>query len=674
MTTLGTGVDDAVRRIEMSYEVRGMRENLTSYDNATVSSGSVVNDVEFAYNDFSQLTQDYQAHGGAVNTSTSPKVQYGYANGSANTVRPSTLTYPDGRVISYSYGTSTGIDDAASRVAAIVDDDVSATHLVDYSYLGSGRSAQSVNSPMGSGFVIADYTQPEIKWTMADLTGTNDPDTGDIYSGFDRFGRVKDNRWYGYGAMADADRIKYGYDRSSNRIWRQNTVADALSKHFDELYGNDLINRLKDLERGTLNSNKDAITNESFAECWSLDETGNWQKYLEDTDGDGTWDLNQSRTNNKVNEITNITESAGPSWATPAYSKAGNMTTIPQSADPIKSYTATYDAWNRLVKLIDADSSDTVAEYEYDGAKRRTIQKSYASGTIDETRHLYYTEPSKWQVIEERVGTSTTPEQQHIWGLRYIDDILLRDRDTNNNGTLNERLYGMQDANWNVTALNNTSGEVQERYAYSAYGTPMFLTAAFGNRASSSYDWNTLYAAYNWDTFSQMFCVRNRWCHPILGCWIQRDPFGISSGTNLYQYVGSRSLTTRDASGLLAAETLGGAFATCVAVGGPACATVAIALGIGVAVLLALIALGYGITQLIDWAREQDWDCDRPVGCAPCPGRQVFLVDGPMADPYDSSDVYVECDISEQSVTPPCICIYWCGPAIGTRQTAGMMF
>jgi len=95
------------------------------------------------------------------------------------------------------------------------------------------------------------------------------------------------------------------------------------------------------------------------------------------------------------------------------------------------------------VKLV--DGANTVSEYKYDGAKRRTIQKSYVSGTLDETRHLYYTEPKKWQVIEERIGTSTNPEQQHVWSLRYIDDCILRDRDTTNNGTLDERLYPQGD-------------------------------------------------------------------------------------------------------------------------------------------------------------------------------------------------------------------------------------
>ena len=97
MTTLGIGVDGGVRRIASTYEVRGMREKLTSYDNATVGSGSVAGDVQSTYNDFGQIIHDYQAHGGAVNTSTTPKVQYCYANGSAKPIRPATITYPDGR-------------------------------------------------------------------------------------------------------------------------------------------------------------------------------------------------------------------------------------------------------------------------------------------------------------------------------------------------------------------------------------------------------------------------------------------------------------------------------------------------------------------------------------------------------------------------------------------------
>jgi YD repeat-containing protein len=483
VTALDTGVDGAVRRISTEYEVRGMRETITSWGNATVGSGSIVNQVQFTYNDFGQLTTGYQSHSGAVNTSTTPKVQYGYANGSANTIRPTTLTYPDGRVLTYDYGSTDSMADALSRIESIVDDDVSSTHLVDYSYLGLSK------------FVETDYTEPDMEYTLVGTAGGNDPDTGDIYRGLDRFGRIKDSDWYDYGSAADVDRIKYGYGRVGNRLWRENVVARSLGKYFDEKYLYDEIKRLKDMERGELTSGESAITNLQFAQCWGLDETGNWKTFREDDDGDGSWDLNQNRTANKVNEIIDVTESTGPSWVTPAYSAAGNMTTVPKPADPTASFTATYDAWNRLVKLVDTTSSNTVAEYEYDAAKRRVTQRSYTGGTLLETRHLFYTEPRKWQVIEERVDSDTAPNRQFVWGFRYIDDLVMRDRDTTGNGTLDERRYALQDANWNVTSTVDTGGTVQQRMAYQAYGTPEFLTSTFASGTNSD-DWETLFAGY----------------------------------------------------------------------------------------------------------------------------------------------------------------------------------
>ena len=537
MTTLGTGVDGAVRRLSTAYEVRGMKSKLTSWNDASVSSGDVVNECQFAYNGFRQLATEYQSHGGAVNTSTSPKVQYSYASGSANTIRSTGITHPNGRMVSYDYGTSNGINDAISRVDAVKD---GATALAQYSYLG------------GAAFVITDYTEPDINWTLADLAGSNDPDTGDIYSGFDRFGRVKDNRWYNYGTSSDTDRIKYGYDRNGNRTYRENTVATANSAKFDEQYLYDLLDRLKHMDRGQLTALKDSITDKTFAQCWSLDPTGNWKKFLEDDNGDGTWDLNQSRTANEVNEISNITESTGPSWVTPAYNRAGNMTTMPKVADPTTGQTCTYDAWNRLVKV--AEGANTISAYTYDAAKRRIIQKSYTSGTLSETRHIYYTEPSKWQVIEERVGTSpdsADAERQFVWGLRYIDDLILRDRDTDANGSLNERLYTMQDANWNVTAITNASGTVQERYNYAAYGMPTFLNSTFGSRAASMFEWETLYCGYRWESESGLFHVRNRVYLPTLGKFLTRDPLGLAAGINLYLYAYASPINLTDPSGLL---------------------------------------------------------------------------------------------------------------------------
>jgi YD repeat-containing protein len=550
VTSLGSGVDGAVRRISTTYEVRGMAEKIASWNGETVGSGSVVNEVKFTYNDFGQITADYQAHSGTVNTSTTPKVQYGYANGSANTIRPTTITYPNGRMITFSYGAADSMNDALSRIDSVVDDDAGSTHLADYSYLGVGPAGgllPTVNSPFNPGAVEVDYTEPDIKYTLVGTAGGNDPDTGDIYRGMDRFARIKDCYWYNYGTSTDVDRIKYGYDRNGNRTYRENTVATAAGAYFDEKYLHDLIDRLKQMERGALDSGHSTLNHLQFAQRWGLDATGNWRSFLEDSDGNGTWDLDQTRTANKVNEIADVTESAGPSWVTPVYNRAGNMTTIPKPADPAESFTATYDAWNRLVRI--EDGANKLAEYEHDGAKRRTVKKTYVSGELDETRHFYYTDPSRWQVLEERVGSSTSAARQFVWGVRYVDDLVLRDRDTNSDGSLDERLYGMQDVNWNVTSLANTGSTVQERYALDAYGQSSVLTNDWTTRTASAFAWEVRLSGYRYELDVAAYFVRNRVLVSDIG-WIQRDPLVLNDSVNLYLYAGCRPTFEPDPSGL----------------------------------------------------------------------------------------------------------------------------
>ena len=538
VTTLGTGVDGAIRRLSTTFEVRGLPSKLTSYDNATVGSGSVVNEVQFAYNGFAQLTKDYQSHAGSVNLSSTPKVQLTYANGSANMIRLTSLVYPNGRTLTYGYGTTNGLDDACSRVASLVDNDVSSTHLADYRFLGLGAT------------VVVDFTQPDVKYTLVDLSGTNDPDTGDIYSGLDRFGRVKDCRWYDYGRTTDTVRLKHGYDRASNRLWREDTVATALGKNFDELYSYDRLHRLKDMQRGTLNGSHTSISAPTFAQCWSLDPTSNWRGFKEAVAG-GPWTLDQARSANTVNEITGITNSVGSAWATPAHDPAGNMTTIPKPADPTSSFTAIYDAWNRQIKLVNTSNSQTVQECQYDARTFRTVRRDYSAGVLSTTRHFYYT--PAWRCIEERCGSSpdtASPDRQFVWGNRYIDDLMLRDRDTDSNGSLDERRYATQDFNWNVVGLIDISGMVQERFAYDPYGTTTVLDSAFVARASSNYQWETTYCGYRWDGNSGLLAVRYRFYHPPLGSWTCRDANRPIEYLNLYEYVGSSPIIAIDPFGL----------------------------------------------------------------------------------------------------------------------------
>jgi RHS repeat-associated protein len=569
---------------------------VTCYDNAAVGSGTIVNQVQLVYNSFAQLIADYQSHSGAVVVGTTPVCQYGYADGSTNTVRQTSMTYPNGRVLSYSYGATGSNEDAASRIASLIDND-GVTHLADYAYLGRGDIIQQV-SP-----------QPGLMYTLIGIDGGNDPVTGDIYRGLDSFSRVKDLIWLGTGAGGSSssssgpanilERVQHGYDRVDNRLYRAEPV-DPSDQH-DEFYDYDAIYRLKDFQRGSLNTTKTGIAALKFAQCWNLDETGNWTGFREDDNGDGHWDLMQNRASNPANEITLVTESAGPSSVTPEYSAAGNMSVIPQPNAPTLSYTATYDAWHRLVQL--AAAGVTVAEYFYDALNRRVIKISYSGGVATETRHFYYS--TNWQVLEERLGSSATVDRQFVWGVRYVDDLVLRDRDTNSGGMLNERLYPLQDSNWNVTALCDRLGNIQERYCFAAYCTPVFLTPGYGPKSASSFSWETLFAGYRWDGEAALYHVRARNLHSQLGVWIQRDTPGFTSETNLYRYVLGNPVNATDPSGrfpvlivlaLLAAAAAfsAGYTVTYVSTGGNVRASLAVGGGAAVVAFVTVITAGTG--------------------------------------------------------------------------------
>ena len=339
--------------------------------------------------------------------------------------------------------------------------------------------------------------------------------TSAMYQGFDAFGRVVDHRWRDYAFSVDADRIQHGYDRASNRLWRANPVAAAQNPavHLDELYQYDGVSQLSALSAGQLSAGRDAVTTKTFAEDWALDATGNWPAFRQDLGGDGTWDLDQARAHNKANEVT-----VASSWATPAHDRTGNMVTLPRPASPADALDATFDAWNRMVKVEDGDN--TVAEYAYTGDNRRAVKHTYADGTLDETRHFYYTD--RWQCVEERTASgdliAADPDSQHVWGTGYVDHLILRDRDTTANGTLDERLYALYDANWNVTALVDASGSVLERYTYAGYGTLEVRNATFQPTGSpSAYAWPYTYTTRRLDPETGLMYYRNRMYHHRVG-------------------------------------------------------------------------------------------------------------------------------------------------------------
>jgi len=229
-----------------------------------------------------------------------------------------------------------------------------------------------------------------------------------------------------------------------------------------------------------------------------------------------------------------------------------------------------------------------------DGLNRR-IAKLLPNGENWKRTDYYYlpTGPAAgqagnaaWQCLEERYNGSvagkttvaTAVKTQYVWDIRYIDAPVCRDEDKNSDGDCtdaatgvqgsnegDEHLYYTNDANMNVTALVDVyDGAVVERYMYDAYGEVTVLHGVRDNdgtdtsgsewsvrAAADDFDNEILYCGYRYDPETGLYHVRNRFYHPNLGRWMQRDSLGYIDGMSMYEYVLGNPLTFVDPSGLL---------------------------------------------------------------------------------------------------------------------------
>jgi RHS repeat-associated protein len=111
-------------------------------------------------------------------------------------------------------------------------------------------------------------------------------------------------------------------------------------------------------------------------------------------------------------------------------------------------------------------------------------------------------------------------------------------------------LYSLQDANWNTSALVNTSGTVPERYTYTPFGQVTFRDGSGSTLSNSAKDWVFLHqggeriAAGDYE-------FRNRLYSPSLGRWLSNDPLGFEAGDqNWYRAIGNNPGNGLDPSGL----------------------------------------------------------------------------------------------------------------------------
>ena len=93
---------------------------------------------------------------------------------------------------------------------------------------------------------------------------------------------------------------------------------------------------------------------------------------------------------------------------------------------------------------------------------------------------------ANWQVLEERIDAesafTTDPtsgdidrREQYIWGVRYLDDLVMHRVDGNTDGDYDDvgtdaKWYHLTDAQFSTVAVMGANGDLHERVSYDPYG------------------------------------------------------------------------------------------------------------------------------------------------------------------------------------------------------------
>lgn len=535
--------DTSVDAHAFVYDVLGRATLLTS-----LKGGNVVNQVKRTYDGVGNMISEESSATGPVNGTG---VQYRYDT-SNNRDRLTTTIYPDGRELLYKYDGST-LDNTISRVTSIVDNTGSAAGqtLETYTYLGLSTVIQK--SRPEAGMTMSYLSQPNDALAPATPSGTPRNDGGDSLTGLDRFGRVLDQNWFTTATGAALDRRQYAYDADSNLLYAEDHRAPysqglSPASNLNQADGAsasaayDTLNRQVNYQRGALGfvtgaTRLDLISNESVNQIWALDPDGNYR--LHTTDAQGHWVSTASQRPVLQSQLKD----------SDVASRAENESTQPPTALSVQ-----YDAWGFMTDQINWNvtytfvSTDDSGDGYYSAAATISTKHHFSYDALgrrisEGTAVLYYDQSG--HVIQETVPGVGGFNAQYVYGAD--GNLLLRDWDsdstlsTGNLGHsgsgLDQRLYAIEDAQGNVSAIADVTGAVLERYLYTPNGSlEVHANDQAGTlRSGPSYQWRYLFQGTRQDGPGLYYLGAGRGEHDALtGGTLSLDPVAVANHLDSY--------------------------------------------------------------------------------------------------------------------------------------------
>ena len=282
-----------------------------------------------------------------------------------------------------------------------------------------------------------------------------------------------------------------GYDLYGNRL----TDTHLHNPTDSETYSYDSAQRVDGYDRDN-----------GFAQNWQLDDLGNWTQF----DNNGSI---ESRTHNEMNEIVSITPQTSITHDT-----NGNMTWDGERS-------LEWDGLNRLIRV--SGNVGTIAKCYYNAMNMR-VQKHIDTdndGLLDDKTNYIYCH-QKVCVEQDENGNL---KKDYVHGGQYIDQVIMESDSSTSLGS-----YYLTDLRYSVYAVVDSSGVIQERYRYDAYGKRDVMTPGFvvvNTDAETEFGYTG--RRHDKEDTGLMY-FRARYYSAELGRFVGRDPIGYVDGMSLY--------------------------------------------------------------------------------------------------------------------------------------------
>ena len=281
----------------------------------------------------------------------------------------------------------------------------------------------------------------------------------------------------------------YAYDGNGNRIRKQ--ALDGTT-----LYQYDALNQLQ------------RVDYPAYSEELFYDKAGNRARRLVG----GEEELYQYDPRNRLMALTR-----GGVTAPFQYDNAGNLL-----QDDKARYS--YDAFNRTVKVETFDGNVQVNRYDAEGLRHEMEE----NGRL--VRFIFH----KGEAVAEQ------EENSNVIRLIRGSELIARSSDSESARTY---YHYASDEMGSTTHIVDENGNVQNRYAYDAWGKIEVKEEAVPNRFT--------YYGQQIDPITQQYYLRTRFYNPVIGRFTQEDTYR-SDGLNLYTYCANNPVFYVDPSGYVA--------------------------------------------------------------------------------------------------------------------------